>query len=50
MSLTEILFGTPDIQKALVSGNATDAQSDAQDVPTMNNTSTEQGSEDEDSA
>ncbi len=27
------LFGTPDIQKALKSGDATDAQGDAQDVP-----------------
>jgi hypothetical protein len=29
----KILFGTLDIQKALESGNATDAQGDAQDIP-----------------
>ncbi len=33
MSLTEILFGTPDIQKASESGIATDARSDREDVP-----------------
>jgi hypothetical protein len=33
MSLTEILFATPDIQKASESGDATDALGDAQDVP-----------------
>ncbi len=31
-NVTEILFGTPDIQKASKSGDATDAQGDAQDV------------------
>ncbi len=33
MSLTVISFGTPGIQKASESGNATDPRSDAQDVP-----------------
>ncbi len=33
MSMPEILFGTPDIQKASESGDATDARDDAQDVP-----------------
>ncbi len=32
MSLTEILFGTPDIQKALESRDAIVARGDAQDV------------------
>ncbi len=50
MSLTEILFGIPDIQKAFESGDATDARGDEQDVPIMNNTASEQGSEDEDCA
>ncbi len=33
MHLTEILFGSPDIQQASESGGATDARGDAQDVP-----------------
>ncbi len=33
MSLTEILFGTPDVQKALESRDARDKRGDAQDVP-----------------
>jgi hypothetical protein len=33
MSLREILFGTPDIQKASDSRDATDARGDAQGVP-----------------
>ncbi len=33
MSLTEIVFGTADIQLASESGYATDARVDAQDVP-----------------
>ncbi len=33
MNLTETLFGTPDIQKAPKSGDATDARGDAQRCP-----------------
>ncbi len=33
MSLTEILFGTPDIPKTSESGDVTDTRGDAQDVP-----------------
>jgi hypothetical protein len=35
-SLAGELYGTPEIQKALESGDATDARGDAQDVPIMN--------------
>jgi hypothetical protein len=47
---TDELFGIPEVCKATESANATDARGDAQDVLIMNDTASEQGSEDEDSA
>ena len=49
-SLTDDLFGTTDIQKALESGDGTDPQGDAQEAPSINDTAPEQESEKEDSA
>jgi hypothetical protein len=41
MSLTEILFGTPDIQKTSASEDSTDARGDAQDVPMDENSASD---------
>jgi hypothetical protein len=41
MSLTEILFGTPHIQKVSESGDALDARDDAPDVPMDENSSSD---------
>ncbi len=49
-SCTDELFGTPEIQKASESGNATDARGEAQDVPTMDDLTNEQAPEYEDNA
>ncbi len=49
-SCTTELFGTPEIQKASESWDATDERGDAQDVPTMEDPTMEQESEDGDSA
>jgi hypothetical protein len=51
MSLTEILFRAPDIQKASESGDAMDPLGEAQEVLIMNyDTTVTQESDDEDSA
>ncbi len=53
-SCTNELLGTPEIQRASdidsESGDATDAQGDAQNVPIMEDAAIEQDSEDKDSA
>ena len=46
----EVNFGATDIQKALVSRDVPDPQGDAQEAPIMNDTASEQGSENKDSA
>ncbi len=49
-SCTDELFGTPQIQKASESGDATDLQGDALDAPTMDDSVDEQALESEDCA
>ena len=48
--MSDDLFGATDIQKTFESGDVTDPQGDAQEAAIMNDTSSEQVSENEDSA